>query len=71
MAKEYSHVKLAGSVFAVVNLFVTLGGVILQPLVGRLLDFTSKNLVVNGVHVYSTHDYQVALSILPISLIDL
>ena len=69
MAKEVTGAKLSGTVFAAINMIVTLGGVIFQPLVGTLLDYFSHNQVVNGEHVYSVQNYQLALSVLPASLL--
>jgi MFS family permease len=69
MAKENCGVDLSGTVFAAANMIVTLGGVIFQPLVGVLLDKFGAGHLVDGVHVYSTIDYQLALSILPIGLL--
>lgn len=69
MGKENSGVTLSSTIFAVVNMIVTLGGVILQPIVGRLLDIVSKNrLLEGGAHIYTAHDYQCALSIIPLFL---
>jgi len=69
MAKEYSGATLSGTVFAATNMIVTLGGVIFQPLVGLLLDYSGDSHLVLGERVYSVIDYHLALSILPISLI--
>lgn len=69
MAKECSGAKLSGTVFAATNMIVTLGGVIFQPLVGKLLDTFGDSGIVGGEHIYTVIDYQVALSILPISLL--
>jgi len=69
MGKENSGAKLSGTAFAVVNMIVTLGGVVFQPLVGKLLDKFGDSGIVAGEHVYTIADYQVALSILPISLL--
>lgn len=69
MAKENSGAQLTGTVFAATNMIVTLGGVIFQPLVGALLDTFGDSEIINGEHVYSVLDYQVALSILPLSLL--
>lgn len=69
MAKENSGAQLSGTVFAATNMIVTLGGVIFQPLVGKLLDTFGDSHIVNGEHIYSVADYQIALSILPISLL--
>ncbi len=69
MAKENSGAKLSGTVFAVTNMIVTLGGVLFQPLVGKLLDLFGEKIFINGEYVYSTLEYQVALSVLPLSLL--
>lgn len=69
MGKENSGAQLSGTVFAAVNMIVTLGGVIFQPLVGKLLDTFGDSHVVDGEHIYTILDYQLALSILPISLL--
>lgn len=69
MAKENSGAKLSGTVFAAVNMIVTLGGVIFQPLVGKLLDVMNDSHVINGEHIYTVIDYQLALSVLPLSLL--
>ena len=69
MAKENSGAALSGTVFAAANMIVTLGGVIFQPLVGSLLDKFGSGQQVAGVHVYSVIDYQLALSVLPVSLL--
>jgi len=69
MAKENSGVELSGTVFAATNMIVTLGGVIFQPLVGKLLDTFGDSGLVNGEHIYTVVDYQVALSILPLALL--
>ena len=70
MAKENCGARLSGTVFAAANMIVTLGGVIFQPLVGILLD-TFGQAIKNpsGQYVYSVLDYQIALSILPVSLV--
>ncbi|PJE17405.1 MULTISPECIES: MFS transporter [Legionella] len=69
MAKENSGAELSGTVFAATNMIVTLGGVIFQPLVGKLLDTFGDSGIIGGEHIYTVVDYQIALSILPISLL--
>jgi MFS family permease len=69
MAKERSGAGLSGTVFAAVNMIVTLGAVIFQPLVGFLLDFSSTQAELSGVMIYSVPDYQRALLVLPLSLV--
>lgn len=70
MAREYSKtLQLSGTIFAVTNMIVSLGGVIFQPLVGKLLDLSSHPTSSVSIHVYSTADYQLGLSILPLCMI--
>lgn len=69
MAKECSGAELSGTVFAATNMIVALAGVIFQPLVGKLLDTFGDSGIISGEHIYTVIDYQVALSILPISLL--
>lgn len=69
MAKENSGAKLSGTVFAATNMIITLGGVIFQPLVGKLLDTFGDRHMINGEYIYSAVDYQLSLSILPLSLL--
>ncbi|MDX2346955.1 MAG: MFS transporter [Legionella sp.] len=69
MAKESSGAELSGTVFAVINMIVTLGGVIFQPLVGYLLDFNLNKTALTGAVIYTVSDYQRALCVLPLSLI--
>ena len=68
MAKENSGAQLSGTVFAVANMIVALGGVLFQPLVGTLLDRFEDGQLIGGEHIYTVVDYQIALSIIPISL---
>lgn len=69
IAKENFPLKSAGAVIATTNTLVMLGGMLFQPLLGRLLDWANGTIGVPGDHVYSAHDYTIAMSILPISLI--
>ncbi len=71
MGKENTNAHLSGTVFAVVNMIVTLGGVILQPLAGYLLDVSRhqhQTLNLSGHALYSAVDYRYAMSILPLML---
>lgn len=69
MGKENSGAQLSGTVFAAVNMIISFGGVVFQPLVGKLLDTFGDSKLIGQEHVYTTLDYQLALSILPISLL--
>ena len=70
MAKEYSPMQqLSGTIFAVTNMIVSFGGVVFQPLVGKLLDWSADSASHHYMHHYSTHNYQIGLSILPLSML--
>tara|TARA_R110002126_G_scaffold239409_1_gene382665 strand:- start:89974 stop:91242 length:1269 start_codon:yes stop_codon:yes gene_type:complete len=69
MAKERSGAELSGTVFAAVNMIVTLGAVIFQPLVGFLLDYSTTQAESAGAMMYHISDYQRALLVLPLSLV--
>lgn len=69
MAKECSGAELSGTVFAATNMIVSLAGAVFQPLVGKLLDTFGDSGIVAGEHIYTVVDYQVALSVLPLSLL--
>ncbi len=68
MAKENSGAELSGTIFAVINMIVTLGGVIFQPLVGFLLDLNIDKVLMTDAVMYSVTDYRRALLVLPVSL---
>jgi MFS family permease len=70
MAKENSRAQLSGTVFAATNMIVTLGGVILQPFVGFLLDLSrDHNMGADQTNVYSADNYQFAMSVIPVILL--
>ncbi len=72
LAKENFPLKIAGTVIAATNTLIMLGGLLFQPLVGFLLDFSSHGEGHYGGHFgahYTASDYSFALSIIPISLI--
>ena len=68
VASEISQRRLAGTAIAVTNLFTMLGGVVFQPLIGKLLDTHWDGKIINGVHYYSVQDYNFALAVVPIGL---
>ena len=51
------------------NMLVMLSGIIFQPLVGILLDFLWDHKTINNIPVYSSANYKLSLSIIPIALI--
>ncbi|MCW8400049.1 MFS transporter [Legionella sp. PATHC038] len=79
VGRELSPGEAAGTAMAFTNMIVMLGGMLLQPLVGHLLDFSyslrggasiSSALVVENVNrLYNMTDYRIALAFIPISML--
>ncbi|WP_420795404.1 MFS transporter [Legionella drozanskii] len=79
VGRELSPNEAAGTAMAMTNMIVMLGAMFLQPLVGRLLDLSLSthmaNVPLQAVPVdklqqlYTSEDYQFALSIIPIGII--
>ena len=68
-AREYCDSHLSSTVFAAINMIVSLTGFFLQPSVGMLLDTFGQSELIHGERVYTAISYQVGLSVLPASLI--
>lgn len=67
VGRENTVSHLAGSAVAFVNLLIMAGGLIAQPLVGKLLDyFWSGELMTDGIRAYSAGDFKAAMIVLPI-----
>lgn len=69
IAKDTCKPQLAGTVLASVNMIIMLGGALMQPMVGKLLDFFWNGNLHHQIRVYSQADYQLVLSFLPLSLL--
>lgn len=79
VGRELSPNEAAGTAMALTNMVVMLGAMLLQPLVGRLLDFSLSTHLTNVPlqeiavdklqQLYTADDYQFALSIIPIGII--
>ena len=63
-AKESVPPPLAGTVSGVCNMGVMLGPMILQPLMGWMLDRNWNGVLENGVRIYSLDAYQAAFAFL-------
>lgn len=69
LGKENNPNKVSGTAVAVTNMLIMLGGVIFQPLVGKLLDLhASGALGPDGLRIYTASDYTFALSVVPIGV---
>ncbi len=57
-----------GTAMAFTNMLVMVGGVVLQPMIGYLLDLSKKAQPVAERMIYTINDYHSAMLVLPISL---
>jgi len=69
VCRESSPIRVAGTAIALTNMVVMLGGNVFQPVIGKLLDMTWSGTIVNGARVYSNTAYELALTVLPISIL--
>lgn len=69
LAREMDATNNTGSVMGFMNTLNMLGGALGQPLVGYCLDQHWQGVIQNGIRTYSTTDFQIALTALPISII--
>jgi sugar phosphate permease len=79
VGRELSPREAAGTAMAMTNMIVMLGATFLQPLIGKILDWSvtlrNPDLDVNGLSAeklyqyYTAADYQLALMIIPIGII--
>jgi len=70
LGKENCPNRISGTAVAVTNMFIMLGGLIFQPLVGKLLDLhTTSPLGPNGLPIYTASDYTFALSVVPLGIV--
>ncbi len=69
LGKENNPAKVSGTSVAFTNSLIMAGGMIFQPLAGKLLDLhTTSPLGADGLAVYSASDYTFALSIIPLGV---
>ena len=79
VGRELSPGEAAGTAMAVTNMIVMLGAMLLQPLVGKLLDFSLLTHLGDGAvageslnniqKLYSMADFQFALSVIPLGIL--
>jgi MFS family permease len=63
-ARESVPARLAGTVSGIANMGVMLGGMVMQPLVGLVLDLRWSGRMVDGVRLYDLAAYQWAFSLM-------
>jgi sugar phosphate permease len=67
---ELNPQKLAGTSLGFTNMAsILVGGALFQPLLGWMLDLNWQGEYLNGVRLYSAHDFQMTMLILPACLV--
>lgn len=69
LGKQMNPMGLAATVVALINTGDALFGSFTEPLIGKVLDIFWDGTVVDGVHHFSTQNYHIALSLLPLYLL--
>ncbi len=71
LVKENIASKISGTAMAYTNALVMLSGVVLQPLVGMILDLSWDGGSLNdrGARIYSVENYQHAIIVIPVTLL--
>lgn len=68
IGRESISPRISGTVIALTNFMVMIGGDIFQPLIGKLLDMHWAGQIVDGVRIYPESAYRFALATLPIGI---
>lgn len=69
LGKETNPIQISGTAVAVTNMLIMAGGVVFQPVVGKLLDLHTKSPIgLNGLPTYTASDYTFALSVVPLGV---
>ena len=68
ISRENNPKSLVATASAFTNALIMLGGIVFQPLIGKILDLLWLGQTLNSIRVYSAANYQYALTILPILL---
>lgn len=69
IGRDTVPVKYTATAMGVINLVIMLGGVIIQPLVGKLLDLFWKGDLSQGIRIYGALDYRYSLLIIPCAML--
>lgn len=69
LGKSINPYGLAATVVGLINTGDALFGSFTEPLIGKILDIFWHGKIENGVHFFSTHEFQVAFAILPLYLL--
>ncbi len=69
VAIETNTPQSKGTAIAFTNFITMIGGAILQPFIGYLLDLNWNGTITNDIPVYAARDWQIAMSCFPISFL--
>ena len=69
LSVEMNPKKIKATAIGLTNTMVAIGGAIMQPLIGIILDFRWDGQMMHGTRIYSSSNYELALSVFPITLI--
>jgi len=69
LSKENYPQKISGSAIAFTNFMIMMGGVIFQPLVGKMLDSAWTGGFEKGLRIYTASNYKFAFIIIPLGLL--
>ncbi len=68
LVKEFHPTRISATAMGFMNMINMIGGALIQPFVGWLLDFFWNGAMHDGIREFSVQSYQYALSSLPIGL---
>lgn len=68
-AKEANHRHSAGTAIAFTNMALIIGGALLQPAIGIVLDVLRHGAILHGTATFSPHIFHIALLLIPLSQI--
>lgn len=68
IGKELNSEKMAATSIALINAFVMMGGLVLQPMIGWVLDLGWQKTYQHGIKTYSAGDYHHAMMTIPICM---
>lgn len=66
---ESNSKTITGAATGLASVLIMGGGAVFQPLFGKLMDLNWDGTTVAGVPVYSSHDYLLGMSIMPIAIL--
>lgn len=70
LSKENCPHDISGTAVAFTNFVIMAGGMILQPVVGDILEHIDKKAaMINATTQYTAHDFSIALSVIPVGLL--